>query len=161
VATTNLTSSFDGAFGLAVQPADGKIVVAGQAGGGDAGRVGVVRYGTDGVLDSTFSGDGKVVVNFTPRLDYADDIVLQPDGRIVTGGAIRFYGPDPGFAVARFEENGALDTTFGGDGKVTTDLGAPIAGIYGLAIQSGDGMIVAAGAAGGAAGRFGLARYLP
>jgi uncharacterized delta-60 repeat protein len=161
VATTNLASSFDGAFGLVIQPGDNKIVVAGQAGGGDAGRLAVLRYGTDGALDSSFSGDGTVVVNFTPRLDYADDVVLQSDGKIVAGGAIRFYGPDPRFAVARFEVNGALDTTFGGDGKVTTDLGSSLGGIFGLAIQPTDGKIVAVGSAGSAGGRFGLARYLP
>ena len=161
IATTNLTSSFDGAFGLAIQPGDGKIVVVGQAGGGNAGRLAAVRYGTAGSLDSSFSGDGKVVVNFSRRLDYADDVVLQSDGKIVAGGAMRFYGPDPRFAVARFEEGGALDITFGGDGKVTTDLDASLAGIYGLAIQPGDGKIVAAGTAGGARGRFGIVRYLP
>jgi uncharacterized delta-60 repeat protein len=161
IATTNLTASFDGAFGLAIQPADSRIVVVGQAGGGDAGRLAAVRYGTDGSLDSSFSADGKVVVNFTTRLDYADDVVLQPDGKIVAGGAIRFYGPDPRFAVARFEEDGDLDTTFGGGGKVTTDFDAPLAGIYGLAIQPGDGKIVAVGTAGGAGGRFGIARYVP
>lgn len=161
VTMTNLTPSFDGAFALTVQPGDDKIVVAGQAGGGNAGRLAVVRYGTDGSLDSSFSGDGKAVVNFTPRLDYADDVVLQSDGKIVAGGAIRFFGPDPRFAIARFGANGTLDAMFSGDGRVTTDFDAPFGGIYGLAIQPGDGKIVAVGTAGGARGRFGVARYLP
>jgi uncharacterized delta-60 repeat protein len=161
IAPINLTPSFDGAFGLAVQPSDGKIVVAGQAGGGDAGRVGIVRYNLDGSLDGTFNGDGKVTTNFTPRLDYADDVAIQSDGKIVTAGAIRFFGPDPRFAVARFDVNGTLDTTFGGDGRVTTDLNSVGGGIFGVKIQPADGKIVAVGAAGGSGGRFGVVRYLP
>lgn len=161
IATINLTPSFDGGFGLAVQPSDGKIVVAGQAGGGDAGRVGIVRYNPDGSLDSTFNGDGRVITNFTPRLDYADDVAIQSDGKIVTAGAIRFFGPDPRFAVARFDANGTLDSTFGGDGRVTTDLNSVGGGIFGVKIQPADGKIVTVGAAGGSGGRFGVVRYLP
>jgi uncharacterized delta-60 repeat protein len=161
IATINLTASFDGAFGLAVQPSDGKIVVVGQAGGGDAGRVGVVRYNLNGSLDGTFSGDGRVFTNFTPRLDYADDVAIQSDGKIVTAGAIRFFGPDPRFAVARFDVNGTLDATFGGDGRITTDLNSVGGGIFGVKIQPADGKIVAVGASGGSGGRFGVVRYLP
>lgn len=161
IATLNLTPSFDGAFGLAVQSSDGKIIVAGQAGGGDAGRIGVVRYDLDGSLDGTFNGDGKVITNFTPRLDYADDVAIQSDGKIVTAGALRFFGPDPRFALARFDVNGTLDATFGGDGKITTDLNSKRGGIFGVEIQSADGKIVAVGSAGGSGGRFGVVRYLP
>ena len=161
IVTTDVTPTFDGAFGVAIQPTDGKILAAGQAGGGDAGRIGLVRYETNGALDDTFGGDGKVTTNFTAALDYADDVAIQPDGRIIAAGAIRFFGPDARFALVRYETNGALDDTFGGDGKVTTDLGAARGGIFDVDIQPSDGKIVAVGVAGGGGGRFGLARYLP
>ena len=161
VVTTHLASTFDGAFGVTVQPGDGKIVVAGQAGGGDAGRFGLARYNTNGSLDGTFGGDGKVITDFTARLDYAEDVEIQTDGKIVAGGAIRFFGPDSRFAIARYELNGALDTTFGGDGRVTTDFSAGRGGIFGVEIQPADAKIVAVGPAGFFGGRFGLARYLP
>jgi uncharacterized delta-60 repeat protein len=161
IVTTDLTSTFDGAFGVAVQSSDGRIVVVGQAGSGDLGRFAVVRYNLNGSLDDTFGGDGKVTTNFGPGLDYADDVVVQSDGKIIAGGAVRFFGPDPRFAVARFEVNGPLDGTFGGDGRVTTDLGSDRGGIFGIQIQPHDARIVAVGPAGGAGGRFGLVRYLP
>ena len=161
IVTTQLTSSFDGGFGVQIQSADQKIVAAGQAGGGDAGRMALVRYQTNGSLDSTFGGDGKVTTNFTPGLDYADDVAIQADGKIVTGGAIRFFGPDSRFALARYGTDGALDGSFSADGKVTTDLSANRGGIFDVDIQPTDGKIVVVGAAGGLGGRFGLARYLP
>ena len=160
IATINLTASFDGAFGLAVQSSDAKIVVVGQAGGGDQGRFGIVRHNTNGSLDRSFSEDGKAITNFTPGLDYADDVAVQSDGRIVAAGAIRYFGPDTRFAVARFDANGTLDTTFGGDGRVTTDLNGVRGGAFDVTIQPVDGKIVAAGAAGGLGGRFGVVRYL-
>jgi uncharacterized delta-60 repeat protein len=161
IVTTHLATTFDGAFGVTVQPGDGKIVAVGQAGGGDAGRFGLARYNTNGSLDGTFGGDGKVITDFSARLDYAEDVAIQADGRIVAGGAIRFFGPNPRFALARYELSGALDTTFSGDGKVTTDFSAGRGGIFGVEIQPGDGKIVAVGPAGSFGGRFGLARYLP
>jgi uncharacterized delta-60 repeat protein len=154
---TDMTSTFDAAFGVAIQ-ADGKIVVAGQA----ANRMGLARYDTGGSLDNTFGGDGKVTTNFTSELDYADDVAIQAgDGRIIAAGAIRFFGPDARFAMARYDTNGALDSTFGGDGRVTTDFSARSGGIFNIAIQPGDAKIVAVGSAGGSGGRFGVARYLP
>jgi uncharacterized delta-60 repeat protein len=158
----NLTPSFDGAFGLAIQPSDGRIVVVGQAGGGDRGKIAVLRFQMNGAPDGTFAGgDGVASTNLTPRLDYADDVAIQADGKIVAVGAVRYYGPDPRFAVVRYSAAGALDTTFSDDGKVTTDFGSDVGGAYGVAIQGTDGKIVVAGAAGASAGRFGIARYLP
>jgi uncharacterized delta-60 repeat protein len=157
---TNITRSFDGGFGVAIQ-ADSRIVLAGQAGGGNAGRMAVVRYGSGGNLDGSFGGDGKVLTNFTSALDYADDVVVQAgDGRIVAGGATAFFGPAPRFALARYDINGSLDTSFGGDGRVTTSFSAKRGGVFGLVIQPSDARIVAAGVAGGSGGRFGVARYL-
>jgi uncharacterized delta-60 repeat protein len=160
VTTEFFRRSFDGAFSVAVA-GGGEIVAVGQAGGGTAGRIGVARYRTDGSLDATFGGDGRVMTNFSRGLDYADAVALQDDGRIIAGGAVRFFGPRPLFALARYGTDGRLDTTFGGDGKVTTNFLAKHGGVFDLTIQPGDGKIVAAGVAGRLGGRFGLARYLP
>jgi uncharacterized delta-60 repeat protein len=159
--TTDFTNSFDGAFSVAIQPTDGTVVAAGQAGGGNAGRIGLARYTTNGSLDTTFSGDGKVTTNFTSGLDYADDIEIQDaDGKIVAAGAADWFGPDAEFALARYNTDGALDTTFSGDGKVTTNFTNGIDTAFNVAIQPADGKIVAVGRAVGAGGRFALARYL-
>ena len=152
--TTNLTSGYDYAVGLVIQ-ADGKIVAAGPA-SGSGGRFGLVRYAEDGSLDSTFSSDGKVFTNFTTGGDYAYDLALQADGKLIAIG--RAGGAGGKFALARYESDGTLDTTFGGDGKVTTNflIGDDFA--FGVALQA-DGKIIAAGLAGGLGGRVALARY--
>jgi uncharacterized delta-60 repeat protein len=153
--TTNLTRGFDGAFALAIQPVDQKIVVAGQA----RLRLGVLRYNANGTLDSSFSGDGKATVNFTRGLDYADDVALAADGKIIAAGGANFFGANPKFAVVRLDTDGTLDSTFSGDGKVTTDFTSVWDSAFDVEIQASDGNIVAAGAA-GKGRRFALARYL-
>jgi uncharacterized delta-60 repeat protein len=153
--TTNVTPGFDGAFALAIQPGDQKIVAAGQA----RRNVAVLRYNPDGLLDSTFSGDGKVTTSFTTGLDYADDVALEPGGKIVTTGSADYFGHSR-FAVARYDSDGTLDTTFGGDGKVTTNVTPGWDGAFDVEIQPNDGNIVAAGGAGNRGRKFALVRYL-
>ncbi len=146
----------DVAFGVAIQ-ADGKIVA---AGGGDVGgfRFELARYKRNGTLDTTFSGDGKVTTNFTAGLDAAHGVAIQADGKIVAAGHANFRR----FALARYNRNGHLDTTFSGNGKVVTNFTRKGFGddfANGVAIQA-NGTIVAAGRAGGSGGRFALVRYL-
>jgi uncharacterized delta-60 repeat protein len=152
--TTDFTAGFDGAFAVAVQ-ADQHIVAAGLAGR----DLGLARYDPSGALDPTFSGNGKQTTSFTAGADYADDIAVDESGRIVAAGAARFYGPNSRFAVARYEADGNLDPTFGGDGKVTTDFTTGYDGAYGVALTP-DAKIVAGGYAAGGGGRFAVARYV-
>lgn len=151
---TNLTPGSDYAMGVALQ-ADGKIVVTGVA-GGLGGRVAVARYNADGSLDSTFSGDGKVMTNFTAGDDRATSIELQADGKIVVAGTADYTKRAARFALARYEPDGTLDSTFSGDGRVMTNLTAWFDGAYGLAVQPSDGKIVAVG---WADDMMGLVRY--
>jgi uncharacterized delta-60 repeat protein len=130
--TTDLGSS-DEIQSIAIQ-SDGKIVAAGNSGNNFA----IARYETDGDLDNTFSGDGKLTTDLGSSLESFESVVLQSDGKIVAAG----YS-DGNFAVVRYETDGDLDNTFSGDGKLTTNLGA-MEGVNSIAIQS-DGKIVAAG----------------
>jgi len=145
---TNIGGALVNDFGraIAIQP-DGKIVAVGdhfdtfEEGGKD--DFAVVRYRSNGSLDTTFSGDGKLTTNFG-GFDQAMDIALQSDGKIVVSGQICNSGVCD-VAVARYTTNGSLDSTFSGDGKVTKDFGGGDNGTFGgLAIQS-DGKIVFAG----------------
>jgi len=146
-------------FAVSVQ-SDGKVVAGGQVGGGDTARMGLARYEADGTMDDSFGGDGKVTVDFTARLDYVEDLaVREGDGKIVVAGSTAYYGPDARFAVARFETDGTLDDSFGGDGKVTTNFTSGLDRIYGVSIQADDNA-VAAGRAEGRGVQFALARYL-
>jgi uncharacterized delta-60 repeat protein len=155
VLTSVGTSSYTFAQGLALQ-SDGKMVVAGFAfRDGISPAFTLARYNSDGTLDSSF-GQGGVV--FTPigvwDQAQASSIAIQGDGKIIVGGFTGLAPFSGDFALARYNSDGTLDSSFRQGGEVTTAFGAA-AGILSIALQS-DGKIVAAGFAGS---DFGLARY--
>jgi uncharacterized delta-60 repeat protein len=165
---TNVPFALDESESLAIQT-DGKIVAAGAASlGTDNPPVfALARYNADGSLDSTFSGDGKLTTQFTATEggDIAWGVALQTDGKIVAAGHASFgaHGGNSRFALARYDSDGSLDTTFGGDGRVTTDFTTVPDFAFGGVVIQANGRIVAAGAAGWADGfnpKFALARYL-
>src|SRR5439155_1424244 len=135
----------DSANGVAIQ-ADGKIVAAGVSGADFA----ISRYNPDGSLDPTCDGDGKVVTDFGDAMnDQADAVAIQAVGRIAAAGFGETALGDLDFALARYNPDGSLDSTFDGDGRVMTGFaGARGFGAndlaHGVAIQA-DGKIVAAG----------------
>src|SRR5262245_4675492 len=162
------------AYSAAVQ-ADGKIVAAGEGNFNGGDDFALVRYNSNGTLDTTFGAGGKVTTTFnappSPSSLFAQafSVAVQPDGRIVAAGyigigACLFNGleqPCFDFALARYNSNGTLDTTFGTGGKVTTDFADPNDQAESVAVQP-DGRIVVAGAAGRFTNRgfdFALARY--
>ncbi len=153
--TTNITGGLDYGRGMAIQ-ADGKIVVVGYGGGaGDYDFV-VVRHNTDGSLDTSFDEDGIVRTDFGASDDRATCVAIQADGKIVVAG---YVDGDDDFIVARYNTDGSLDTSFDGDGKLSTDFGSEKDRAYGVAIQA-DGKIVVVGETDGAGGSdFAVARY--
>jgi uncharacterized delta-60 repeat protein len=148
---------------LVIQP-DGKIVAAGQAARNfdpASGDFALTRYHIDGSLDMTFGVAGKVATDFSGRVDLIYAVSMQSDGKIVAAGsAISTFDSD--FALARYNNDGSLDLTFGTAGKVTTKFSDLYDSINALVIQS-DGKIVAAGLAAYdydlGSGDFALARY--
>jgi hypothetical protein len=94
-------------------------------------------------------GDGKVTTNFTSGYDYADDVAIQTDLKIVAAGAANTFRADSTFALARYNTDGTLDTAFSGDGKVATNFtGGGLDYGVGVALQPSDGNIVVAGPGG-------------
>ncbi len=143
IVTTDIGSVNDEAYSVAIQ-SDGKIVVAGKSGPTYAqADFTVVRYDTNGSLDSTFDGDGKVITDIGGSIDQAYGVAIQSDGKIVVAGHSYTSSGYYNFAVVRYDTNGSLDSTFGGDGKVTTSINYGDHA-YSVAIQS-NGKIVVAG----------------
>jgi len=136
----------DVAYGIAIQ-ANGKIVAAGSSFETSTSNYdfALARYNPNGSLDTTFSGDGKLITNFGSN-DEAWDVAVQSDGKIIAAGrTCNSSGLACNVALARYNTNGTLDTTFSGDGKQITDFdGGDNGSLGGLAIQS-DGKIVLAG----------------
>src|SRR5688572_19534401 len=100
-----------------------------------------VASAASGDLDTTFSGDGRVTSNIVPsnpgRFDEVLSVVIQPNGKIVAAG---FSSDD--FALARFNANGSLDTTFHLDGRLITNFGGDDKALD-VAVQSNGKIIVA------------------
>lgn len=162
MALTTLGTGFNGAKAVALQ-SDGKIVAAGSTRITVWDDFAVVRYNTDGSLDTSFSSDGKVTTGIGSSRDYINALVIQPDGKILVGGYSYMGSPtSEDFTLARFDTDGSLDNSFGTDGIVATTI-ANYDAIYGMALQA-DGKIVAVGRAGtsfisGGPYDFAIARY--
>jgi uncharacterized delta-60 repeat protein len=120
-----------GAHAIVLQ-SDGKLVVMGDS---------LVRYNTNGTLDSTFGNGG--IVNFSSissKLAGGAAVAIQPNGQIVTANTFiyraatrgHYLSTDYAFAVARWNADGSIDTTFGGNYKIkgveVTNLDAPPSG---------------------------------
>jgi uncharacterized delta-60 repeat protein len=101
-----------------------------------------------GDLDQTFGRRGKITTDFNGTTDIAYAIALQPDDKMVVAGttyANNDYSNED-FAVTRYNVNGTLDTTFGVNGKVTTDF-PNLAAVASAVIIQPDGKILVAGGA--------------
>jgi uncharacterized delta-60 repeat protein len=157
---TDLALGPDVAFAVAL-PTNGKIVVAGGCSLGERNpKWALTRYNQNGSLDPGFSGDGKVITGFTSYDDGAYGLRIQADGKLVAAGLAGFDVSEGSFALARYNANGSLDASLGGDGKVITDFAKGYDSAYTVAIQA-NGKIVAAGRARRSDTNFALVRYLP
>ncbi|HSE83332.1 MAG TPA: hypothetical protein VLB01_02140 [Thermodesulfobacteriota bacterium] len=146
---TDFGSSYSAASAhdLSIQE-DGKIVVAGTV-TDYKGNFALVRYNSNGTLDKTFDGDGKVITDFGDIESVASAIAIESDSRIVVAGTAVNHVNNQiqnNFAIARYGPAGGLDTTFSGDGKVITDFSSGSSDMAAaMAIQKKDGRIVVAG----------------
>jgi uncharacterized delta-60 repeat protein len=162
VVETNLGSS-SAINGIAIQPADGKIVAVGPA--NSQKYFAVVRYNTDGTLDTSFNGTGEVLDTFPNEYvgfngNDARGVALQPDGKIVAVGGFIGAGGANYIAVARYNSNGTPDTSFNGTGKISKLLG--LDDIANAVTTQGNGKIVVVGSVGIAGGSPALTmRYNP
>lgn len=131
----------DYAYKAAIQ-SDGKIVVVGTSMDSTyVSAYAVVRYNTNGGIDSSFGQNGKIVNHLGHFItyigntyygqysdEYANNILIQTDGKIIVGGqsyshagCYDYYGYiycNPVFAMTRYNSNGTTDSTFGNKGKV-------------------------------------------
>ena len=142
---TSLSTDTDTGRDAVIQP-DGKTIVVGSGLGSDA-TFDVVRYNTDGSLDATF-GSGGIVATAIGSRSCAYAVVLQPNGKIVVAGSSEGESGQVGelLALARYNSDGSLDTTFGVGGMVTTDV-TPEADFLRDMALSPDGKITAVGVA--------------
>lgn len=144
--------SFDQANAAALQP-DGKIIVVGSASYDSFNRdigFALARFNSDGGIDFGFGVGGKQITDFFGAGASANAVVIQPDGKLVVAGSASDSATRPvatDIAVARYNADGTLDSTFGSGGQnaipfpdSATEQGNALA-------LSADGKIIVAGAA--------------
>jgi uncharacterized delta-60 repeat protein len=150
---------YEEATAVAVQPG-GKLIVVGhvsRATEETPPHVAVVRLTPRGRLDTSFGGDGKVVTRVVCGAESCaherpDDVIVQPDGRILVGGCTVCSGWEERFLLLRYRPGGRLDPAFGNGGSVVTDVTEELDTAVDLALR-GDGKIVALSAS------FDVVRY--
>lgn len=137
----------DEASSMVIQP-DGKIVVVGRAqnSSNNNSDIAAIRLTTNGTLDNTFGNNGKYQLDVDGyAFDYALDIALQSDGKLVfvaNAGTDMFAKS----AIVRLNANGTLDNSFDGDGilKAFSFGSFTISTLHSIALQA-DGKILIAG----------------
>ena len=152
----------DSGEGLALQ-SDGKLVLVGlvETATPPATRTQfrVLRLNANGSLDTGFGTQGRVDTAISDQGDVANAVALQSGGFIVVAGTSSIQ-TNPNFAVARYDTNGALDTSFDEDGRMTVDFFGFADLGESVAVQP-DGRIVVGGLARDNVDGYGVARIVP
>jgi uncharacterized delta-60 repeat protein len=142
----NFTDYADVINSIALQ-SDGKIIACGQVNGSydyQHEYMAAARFNTNGSLDESFGKSGLVKAVFPRFATYGNSVEVQNDNKILLGGfTYQSEGDSSDFALARYNNNGTPDNSFGTNGQVVTDFGLPDEGVS-LLLQA-DGKIVFAG----------------
>jgi uncharacterized delta-60 repeat protein len=105
----------------AAQQSDGKIIVTGPLFDAKRHDFFVARFTMDGKIDKDFGKKGIVLIDFGKTDDRSWDVAIQSDEKIVVVGTT-YIGSNQNMALARLDQTGKLDPTFGTKGLVQTDF---------------------------------------
>jgi uncharacterized delta-60 repeat protein len=144
---SKISSGQEALTSLALQ-ADGKIVAVGSANGATGLDFTVIRLKPNGAFDGTFGSGGVVHTPIGPSSDFAYSVLVQPDGRLVVGGAASY--PASGHfqsaaVVVRYLPGGGLDPTWGTGGVTVSDLSTDDDEVVHALGRSPDGTIFGGG----------------
>jgi uncharacterized delta-60 repeat protein len=134
---------------------DGKILAAGYAYFGSNMDFALARYNSNGSLDLSFDGDGKVTTDLGDAVEFCYSVAIQSDGKIVLAGGTANFTK---IAVVRYNANGSIDSTFDMDGVMTTTVGTTYNMGRAVTIQSDGKILIAGQSTSGASRDFSLIR---
>lgn len=143
---------------------DGDVLVAGGS-STNGGQMAIAKIDMDGRYITGFGTGGWATIDFTSGADYAWDVLEDENGDrgIVLAG--RAAGQGGRIAVARLEADGTVDTTFDGDGRVTTNLSTGNDEARGITIHgshpdaNSEVLVVGSQQVGADQARFALVKY--
>ena len=98
-----------------------KLLIGINTGNNSNTNFGILRLKSDGTLDNNF-GTGGLVIAESDSIDQLQQIAIQPDGKVILGGT-RFNGGTVDLLIARYNEDGSIDQSFGNNGTVSIDIG--------------------------------------
>ncbi|HMC10333.1 MAG TPA: hypothetical protein VKH44_03550, partial [Pirellulaceae bacterium] len=162
--TVDFGSSNDQLSSLALEPG-GRIILAGTRNPGSSNSdFAVARLHASGILETSFGVNGKARIDFASSNEFLASVAVQSDGKVVLAGSISPGGTFGNYdiALARLTSGGSLDTSFDGDGRVTTDviISAADFGIQSAALSDGRILVLASHARAIGEPRYSLTRYL-
>ncbi|WP_052700192.1 hypothetical protein [Methylocucumis oryzae] len=108
---TALNPSYDSARAMQLQ-SDGKIVIAGFSTTANHSQILLIRYNSDGSLDTSFGNNGKTSAEWNELDTYGYALSLQTDGKILVAGTSNTDNQEQIISVARFNADGSLDRFF-------------------------------------------------
>lgn len=160
--TSGVFSGNTGTGNAAVIDSSDRLIIAGYA--ADSHNpyhdFALIRLLPDGTLDATFGTNGMVKTDFGQEA-VGQAVGIDSQGRIVVAGTTSNNTVVGNFAVARYNSDGTLDTTFNTTGTTTTDFGHNNDQASAVAIDGSDEIIVAGTADSGTSLDFALVRYSP
>lgn len=144
VLTPSFATPSDDALADIRRLADGRYVAAGtvRPGARQTTRFGLARYTAAGALDTSFSEDGRTLIDVGDGDDRAGAMLALSDGRVLVAG----QSGGRNIGLARVLPGGGLDPTWAGDGTLQLDFGGPPVDATGLVLVGGH--FVAAGTSG-------------
>jgi len=127
---------------VVLQP-DGKLVLAGRCNNGTTDDVCALRYEINGVVDTGFGVNGKLITSVGSGFSEARAVALQPDGKLLIAAPC-LTGSKIDFCALRYLANGTLDTGFGNGGVAVSSVGTGNDYVTAMTLQP-DGKLVLAG----------------
>lgn len=137
---------------------DGRIVVAGYSGAYPNYDFSLARFKANGIIDSSFSSDGRIIMPIGTGSDIATAVKIQANGKIVVAGRFVAKG-EYDIAVVRLHPDGSLDFDFGSTGVIRTSIGSVDDMGSAIAIQPDQKIIVGGSANTGSYSDFAIVRY--
>ncbi len=146
-------------FTCAALQDDDKIIVGGQSGGSNT-KFPLIRFEANGAIDNSFGTSGKAMNTVDNFSAYANDIVIQNDGKIIIAGSVIDNTFNYAFAIARYNSDGSLDTSFDTDGEKSFSFNSlfPPNDANAVALQSSGKILIGGGVYNNSDSDFGIAR---
>ncbi len=158
IVVTTVGQHTDQARCVCQQP-DGKILIGGISWNLNQTFALVVRYNPDGSLDESFAEAGKLRISPPGVSAAVFDLVAEVSGDIIVVGNLGHWGATG--MLARFDNSGKLDTSFGSQGWVSVPLSMENSAFARVALDSQNRIVVAGTSGADDTASAALLRFLP